>query len=71
MVRSRPDPVPVAQTLVEALPALIEQAVATGGPLALAVYAMRKALSEAERAIREAKGSAEPATLKDPSRLRD
>ena len=48
---SRPYPVPVAQALLEALPALIEQAAATGGPLALAVYAMRTALAEAQRVV--------------------
>ena len=45
----RPDPVPVARTLIETLPVLIEQAATTGGPLALAAYAMRTALAEAKR----------------------
>lgn len=51
---ARPDPVPVARTLVELLPVLIEQAASTGGPLALAVYAMRTALAEAQRVAAEA-----------------
>lgn len=58
MAQFRPDPAPAASVLIETLPALIEQAAATGGQLALAVYAMRTALSEAERVLREGNGSA-------------
>ena len=50
MEQSRTDPVAAARVLSEALPALIEQAAGAGGPLALAVYALRTALSEAKRA---------------------
>ena len=54
MARPRIDPVSAARVLVEALPALIEQAAGAGGPLALAVYALRTALSEAQRVGGEA-----------------
>ena len=43
----RADPVLAARALVTALPALIEQAEAAGGPLKLGVYGMRTALAEA------------------------
>ena len=53
MPTPRTNPALAAQALVEALPVLIETAAAAGGPLALAVYAMRTALVEATRVAGE------------------
>ncbi|MGI4764248.1 MAG: hypothetical protein ACRYGP_04165 [Janthinobacterium lividum] len=49
MPQSRTDAVSAARSLVEALPALIEQTASAGGPLGLASYALRTALLEAKR----------------------
>ena len=48
---TRPDPTAAAQALVAALPALIDQAEAAGGPLKLAADGMRTALAEARRVV--------------------
>jgi hypothetical protein len=50
----RPDPVPAARALLDALPALIAQA-RTGG-LMVPVYCMGLALDEARRVVDEAEG---------------
>ncbi len=50
----RPDPVPAARALLEALPTLIEQA--RSGGLTMPVYCMGLALDEARRVVDEAEG---------------
>ena len=73
MARPRTDPVSAARALVEVLPALIEQTAGAGGPLTVAVYALRTALSEAKRVSGEADepGGASTSTIDALRRLGD
>lgn len=59
------DRILTAKLLAEALPVMIDRAVAVGPTLATAAYGMRTALAEAERVIDEAEGRGTPiATLR-------